>query len=53
MSKSGFATIDTNRYGLSPTLAEETVQAKIFFDHVEFFHDHVPVGQFQTQLRQQ
>ena len=47
VGKSGFATIDTNRYGLSPTLAEETVQAKIFFDHVEFFHDHIPVGQFK------
>ena len=47
VGKSGFATIDTNRYGLSPSLAGETVQAKIFFDHVEFFHDHVPVGQFK------
>ena len=45
VGKSGFTTIDTNRYGLSPTLAGETVQAKIFFDHVEFFHDHIPVGQ--------
>ena len=47
VGKSGFTAIDTNRYGLSPTLAGETVQAKIFFDHVEFFHDHIPVGQFK------
>ena len=47
VGKSGFTTIDANRYGLSPTLAGETVQAKIFFDHVEFFHDHIPVGQFK------
>jgi len=40
VNKSGFVTIETNKYGLSPTLAGEMVQAKIFFDHVEFFHDH-------------
>ena len=47
VGKSGFTTIDANRYGLSPTLAGETIQTKIFFDHVEFFHDHIPVGQFK------
>lgn len=46
VSKTGFATIDTNKYGLSPTLSGETVQAKIFFDHIEFFYDHQPVGTF-------
>lgn len=30
---------------LSPALAGWTVQAKIFFDHVEFYHDHQLVAQ--------
>ena len=47
VSKTGFAVIDTNRYGLSPTLAGEIVQAKIFFDHIEFFHGHKAVGTFR------
>lgn len=47
VNKYGFAVIDTNKYGLSPTLAGRTVQAKIFFDHVEFYHDHQPVGRFR------
>ncbi len=47
VNKSGFAVIDTNKYGLSPTLAGKTVQAKIFFDHVEFYQDHQPVGRYR------
>jgi len=39
VNKTGFVTIDTNRYGLSPTLAGKIVQAKIFFDRVEVFYD--------------
>ncbi len=52
MNKTGFAVIDTNKYGLSPTLAGEVVQAKIFFDHIEFFHDHRAVGSFQRSYKQ-
>lgn len=51
VSKTGFATIDTNRYGLSPTLAGQTVQAKIFFDHVEFYHDHKSVGNYRRSYK--
>lgn len=47
VSKYGFAVIDTNKYGLAPSLYSETVQAKIFYDHVEFFHDHQPVGKYR------
>ena len=47
VNKYGFAVIDTNKYGLAPTLAGKTVQAKIFFDHVEFYHDHQPVGRYR------
>lgn len=52
MSKTGFVVIDTNRYGLSPALAGEVVQAKIFFDHIEFFHDHHAVGTFRRSYKQ-
>ena len=51
VNKNGFVTIETNKYGLSPALAGETVQAKIFFDHVEFFHDHHPVGHFRRSYK--
>ena len=47
VNKTGFAAIDTNRYGLSPMLSGETVQAKIFYDHIEFFHDHKSVGRYR------
>ena len=39
VNKTGFVTIDTNRYGLPPTLAGKIVQAKIFFDRVEVYYD--------------
>ena len=52
VSKTGFVVIDTNRYGLSPALAGEVVQAKIFFDHIEFFHDHHAVGTFRRSYKQ-
>lgn len=51
VNKTGFAVIDTNKYGLSPTLAGEVVQAKVFFDHIEFFHDHQPVGRFTRSYK--
>ena len=46
VNKCGFAAIDTNQYGLSPELAGKTVQAKIFFDHIEFYYDHQPAGKY-------
>ena len=45
-NKNGFAAVDNNKYGLSPALAGKTVQAKVFYDRVEFFYDHQPVGAF-------
>jgi len=39
VNKTGFVTIDTNRYGLSPTLAGKIVQAKVYFDQVEVYYD--------------
>jgi hypothetical protein len=32
-------------------LSGETVQAKIFFDHVEFFHDHHSVGHYRRSYK--
>lgn len=46
VNKYGFATLDTNKYGLTPALSGRIVQAKLFFDHVEFYHDHKPVGRY-------
>ena len=51
VNKNGFAEVDTNKYGLSPTLAGETVQAKIFFDQIEFFYDHQKVGHFKRSYK--
>lgn len=51
VSKNGFVTIETNKYGLPPLLSGETVQAKIFFDHIEFFHDHRPVGNYRRSYK--
>ncbi len=45
-NKYGYAVVDTNKYGLAPSLAGCTVQAKIFFDHIEFFYDHQMVGSY-------
>lgn len=53
LSKTGFAVIDTNRYGLSPDLAGAVVQAKVFFDHIEFFYDHKPIGRFVRSYKTQ
>ena len=47
VNKCGFVTIETNRYGLNPALAGETVQAKIRYDRVEFFYGQRPVGEYE------
>ncbi len=44
VSKTGFAMFDTNSCGLSPELSNETVQAKIFYDKIEFYHNHVMIA---------
>lgn len=46
VSKTGFVTIDTNKYGLSPELHDETVQAKIYYDHIEFIHSRTVVATY-------
>lgn len=47
VSKTGFVTIDTNKYGLSPELHDETVQAKIYYDRIEFIHSHAVVAEYR------
>ena len=47
VNKNGFVTVDTNRYSLSPALHGETVQAKVFFDRIEFYHDHQLIAGFR------
>ena len=39
VSKTGFVTIDTNKYGISPEMSGKVVQAKIYFDKIEVFYD--------------
>jgi hypothetical protein len=53
VNKTGFVTIDTNRYGLSPTLAGQVVQAKIFFDRVEVYYDRQRVTAYARSYGRQ
>jgi len=40
VNKDGFVVVDTAKYSLSPELYGKVVQAKIYFDKIEVFHDH-------------
>lgn len=51
VNKRGFVTIETNKYGLSPALAGETVQAKIYFNSIEFFRDHHQGGNYPRSYK--
>lgn len=51
VNKNGFAVVDTNKYGLSPTLIGETVQAKIFYDQIEFYYDHQMIAHFARSYK--
>jgi transposase len=46
VNKSGFVSIDTVRYGLSPEMAGTIVQAKIYFDTIEVYHDRCLLKRF-------
>lgn len=39
VNKTGFVVIDTNRYGLSPSLSHQVVQAKVYFERVELYYE--------------
>ena len=53
VNKTGFVTIDTNRYGLPPTLAGKVVQAKIFFDRVEVYYDRERISAYARSYGRQ
>jgi transposase len=40
VGKTGYATVDKVKYGLSPELFGKDVQAKIYYDVIQFFYDH-------------
>jgi transposase len=40
VNKTGFITVESVKYGLSPELSGKVVQAKIRFDRIELFYDH-------------
>ena len=47
VNKSGFITVDTGKYGLSPELYGKAVQAKIYFDKIEVFYDRCLLKTFR------
>jgi transposase len=47
VSKTGFITVDTNKYGLSPEMAGKVVQAKIYFDKIEMFYERCLLKTFR------
>lgn len=40
IDKYGFITADTNKYGVTPELAGQSAQVKIYFDKIEIYYDH-------------
>ena len=47
VSQTGFVSFETNKYGLSPELHNTTVQAKIFHDNIEFYHDKALIAAYR------
>jgi transposase len=47
VSKDGFITADTCKYGLSPEFHGKMVQAKVYFDKIEVFYDHCLLKTFR------
>ena len=47
VSKTGFVSFDTNRYSVSPQFAGVRVQAKLWFDKIEVFHNHQRLKTFR------
>ena len=47
VNKTGFITVDTTKYGLSPEMHGKTVQVKIHFDKIEVFYDHCLLKTFR------
>ncbi|MDR1540574.1 MAG: hypothetical protein LBU32_21750, partial [Clostridiales bacterium] len=41
--KTGFAAVGKRTYGLSPEHNGKRVQAKIYFDRIQFFYENLPL----------
>lgn len=46
LNKYGWATFETNKYGLDPALNGAVVQAKIWYDRIEFYYDRRQIGSY-------
>ena len=40
VGNTGYVAVDKKQYGLSPELYGKVVQAKVYFDKIQFFYDH-------------
>lgn len=47
IDKYGSIKIDRVKYGISPEMRNEVVQAKIYFDRIEVYHDHHLLKEFR------
>jgi hypothetical protein len=47
VSKYGFVTVDTVKYGLSPELCSKVVQVKIYFDRIEAYYERCLLKTFR------
>ena len=47
VSKYGFVTVDTVKYGLSPELCGKVIQVKIYFDRIETYYDRCLLKTFR------
>ena len=47
VDKYGFIKVDKAKYGLSPEMLNKVVQAKIYFDKIEVFYDHILLKVFR------
>jgi transposase len=53
VSKTGFVTIDTNRYGLAPEMAGRMVQAKVYYERVELYYERELLKSYPRSYRRQ
>ena len=51
VGKTGFVTVNSNKYGLSPEFCGKIVQAKIYFDRIQFFYDHGLLKTYERSYR--
>lgn len=51
VGKTGFVTVDSNKYGLSPELCGKIVQAKIYFDRIELYYDHALLKTYERSYK--